>query len=97
MTVNCHLTWLPNGQLSLECTIFGHVLEEFSQLESVCAIDPLSTKNQEGSNRNQVYMSTRIDKTQTFISGLQRNKYFYGIGIVYTDNFEIPVISPETV
>lgn len=97
LTVNCHLTWVPNGQLSLEGTAFRHIFKEFSQLECVCAIDPLSRKIQEKSNGNQVYISTSIDKPQTFLSKLQSNKYFYRIGIVYTDNFEIPVISTESV
>lgn len=88
--MNCHLTWVPNGQLSLEGTAFRHIFKEFSQLECVCVIDPQSTKIQEESNGNQVYISTNIDKPQTFLSKLQSYKYFYQIGIVYTDNFEIP-------
>lgn len=96
LTVNCHLTWVPNGQLSLEGTAFRHIFKEFSQLECVCAIDPLSRKIQESSG-NQVCISISIDKPQTFLSKLQSNKYFYRIGTVYTDNFEIPVISPESV
>lgn len=95
--MNCHLTWVPNGQLSLEGTAFRHIFKEFSQLECVCAIDPLSRKIQEESNGNQACISMSIDNPQTFLSQLQSNKYFYGIGTAYTDNFEIPVITPESV
>lgn len=68
--MNCHLTWVPNGQLSLEATAFRYIFKEFSQLECVCAIDPLSRKIQEESSGNQVSISISIDKPQTFLSKL---------------------------